>query len=370
MKRTSRTMQSEWETFAVSRRVLVRYWKNDESRWSLYFENDPIVRVPLHELSRRHAKEWLRRMLGRGLAPATVKAAKVLATLFCDYLLDELELIAANPFVKLKVPRVAGAKRTQATWTVLYPDEQLALLDEVRDEEYHFVAFALHSGLRLSEIINLHKSDIDLDAGIVTVRRSKGGLLPKSGEPRHVPLIGLAWQAARSALETSRSVWAFPSPRTGKKRYDGKQPHEWRLWLRAAGLKRRVRFHDLRHTCATSLLAGWWGRTWKLKEVQQIMGHAQQSTTERYAHLLDDTLFKAGRETAGLDPTALVSQRSESSVVAFGSRDPIKGYATLALKRLHGRPKAHWAGKKAAVPARCWTRVGVEFWGGSKGRAA
>jgi hypothetical protein len=57
------TMASRWEEFALSRRSLVRDWKGEESRWSLYFENDPIAQVPFTELHRRHAKAWLGRMV-------------------------------------------------------------------------------------------------------------------------------------------------------------------------------------------------------------------------------------------------------------------------------------------------------------------
>jgi integrase len=52
-----------------------------------------------------------------------------------------------------------------------------------------------------------------------------------------------------------------------------------------AGITRRVRFHDLRHTCASSLVAGWWGRAWRLEEVKAILGHGSVTMTERYAHL-------------------------------------------------------------------------------------
>ncbi len=375
------TMASEWERFAISRRKLVRYSKNDESIWGLYFERDPIASVPFPELARKHAKAWLLRMLARGLSAQTIRNAMVLARVFCADLL-ELELIEANPFAGLKLPKTAGANRTHDGWTVLDPDEQLALLDLVSDEEYHFVAFALHTGMRLSEIINLKVEDIDLDAGIVTVRRSKGGLRPKGGKFRKVPLIGLAIQAATWATECARGEYAFPSPRTGEKRYDGRPPHGWRSWLKAASFKRRVRFHDLRHTCATALLAGWWGRVWTLKEVQQMLGHAQQSTTERYAHMLDETVIKAGEGTAGLNPTAWGDAPKGSSPadssVRFGNRGATSVLHDLALRRLHKRPTALWKGSKSrgAVSApRRVRRVDVEFskhgfWAGRKSRVA
>ncbi len=318
-------------------------------------------------------------MISRGLAPQTIKNAMNLARVYCAELVEN-EMLDVNPFLGLKLPKAVGSERVGDGWTVLDPDEQLDLLDQVSDDEYHFVAFGLGTGLRLSEIINLKLEDIDLESWTVTVRRSKGGKRTKGGKVRLVPLIGIARQAAVAAVEHATRVgceYAFPSPRTGRKRFDGRQPFGWKLWLKSAGFKRRVRFHDLRHTCATALLAGWWGRTWTLKEVQQIMGHAQQSTTERYAHMLDETVLKAGAETAGLDPTAWGnepgSRRSASSKVGFGTPRVIQGFQRVAIRRRFNRPALHWAGSKSRgvkIEPRRWARVGVEFWGGRKSSVA
>lgn len=72
-----------------------------------------------------------------------------------------------------------------------------------------------------------------------------------------------------------------------------RHPKAWRSWLAAAGIKRRVRWHDLRHTCATALLAGWWGRKWTLDEVAKMLGHGSTQVTERYARKLNETLEQA-----------------------------------------------------------------------------
>lgn len=72
----------------------------------------------------------------------------------------------------------------------------------------------------------------------------------------------------------------------------------WHKWVEAAGIKRRIRWHDLRHTCATSLLAGWWGgRKWTLDEVCGYLGHSSVKVTERYARKLGETQAKAVSET-------------------------------------------------------------------------
>jgi integrase len=62
---------------------------------------------------------------------------------------------------------------------------------------------------------------------------------------------------------------------------------------RAAGLERIGDWHDLRHTCATSLLEGWWGVAWRLEDVQRLLGHRSRTTTEKYCHLRGDAVFRA-----------------------------------------------------------------------------
>jgi integrase len=62
-------------------------------------------------------------------------------------------------------------------------------------------------------------------------------------------------------------------------------------------VKRHVRFHDLRHTCASHLVSGSWGRAWTLEEVAKHLGHSSSAVTRRYAHLCPEGLARAVRET-------------------------------------------------------------------------
>ncbi|AGP36449.1 hypothetical protein BE04_41555 [Sorangium cellulosum] len=60
--------------------------------------------------------------------------------------------------------------------------------------------------------------------------------------------------------------------------------------LAAAGIPRPVRWHDLRHRCARSLVAGWWGRRWTLEGVREHLGHTSIASTHRYAHLSETAM--------------------------------------------------------------------------------
>jgi integrase len=207
------------------------------------------------------------------------------------------ELLEANPAKDVKVHRAAKASAKDPLDGILAPLEQQALIAAVPELERPVVVFALCTGLRQSEQWWLRWEDVFPDH--VLVRRSAGGLPPKNGKPRRVPLLPAA-RAALDALRGRRSPWVFPA-RRGARRQNGKPPRGWSSWLAKAKIDRPVRWHDLRHTCATSLLAGWWsgGQGWSLPAVSKLLGHSSVQVTERYARKLDSTLSEAVANTAG-----------------------------------------------------------------------
>ena len=65
-------------------------------------------------------------------------------------------------------------------------------------------------------------------------------------------------------------------------------------WWRRAGIRARVRFHDLRDTCASHLLSGSWGEPWTLEHVSAHLGHSDPKVTaQRYAHLTPEARRRA-----------------------------------------------------------------------------
>jgi hypothetical protein len=105
----------------------------------------------------------------------------------------------------------------------------------------------------------------------------------------------------------------FPTQR-GARRV--KAPKLWPALRRRAGISRRVRWHDLRHTCASSLVAGWWGRTWALIEVCALLGHSSVAVTELYAHLAPDVVRTAARGTGG-GPLRSITGGKNANLQAF-----------------------------------------------------
>jgi integrase len=148
----------------------------------------------------------------------------------------------------------------------------------------------------------------------VIVRFGARGLPTKSNKLRRVPLIPQAVDVMRRWLELLPTYapdnplgLAFPTP-SGCRRDRGKL-YGFHEHLKKAGIRRPVRWHDLRHTCASSLVAGWWGKPWRLEEVRDLLGHSSVEVTERYAHLAGSVLQETANQTRGLAPAQLRSKR-------------------------------------------------------------
>jgi integrase len=210
------------------------------------------------------------------------------------------ELISQNPALGIKLPK---ENRVDEGWSVLSLDELARVLEAAPIPERYMIEVAAWTGMRLGELCALETSDVHLDAAVphIVVRYGAAGHKPtKSGRPRTIPLVQPAIEAFRkwttaceSWVEWKRHL-VFPTKR-GYHR--SKPPKEWRKWLRASGVFRRVRWHDLRHTCASFLLSGAVGRRWSMAELKEMLGHASVTTTERYAHFARSALFDAARES-------------------------------------------------------------------------
>ena len=89
------------------------------------------------------------------------------------------------------------------------------------------------------------------------------------------------------------------------------------------GITRKVRFHDLRHTCASHLVMGTWGRRWSIEEVSKFLGHSDIQVTQRYAHL-------AASQTAAYMPLLSAAAPSSPNPSTAPPAGPQAGPSTLA----------------------------------------
>jgi integrase len=194
-------------------------------------------------------------------------------------------LVPGNVALGVRVPRIA---ETEDTWTFLDATEVSSLLAlSLKDENRAVLTVAIYTGLRGGELWGLRWSDVRTtgDRPELHVRRSYRGPT-KGGRTRHVPLLAPALEALRTWKAAKPGVGealVFPSA-SGGCHHEG---HEagLRTALQKIGVDRRVRFHDLRHTCASHLVMGTWTAPMRLEDVREWLGHSTTAMTERYAHL-------------------------------------------------------------------------------------
>jgi len=179
---------------------------------------------------------------------------------------------------------------------VLTLDESRRLLEAARDTEcYEIMLIALTTGMRQGEILALQWRDVDLDRGTLTVQATldfdADGVAirkpPKCGKPRVVDLPATTLDAlrARKLTQRPRSDWIFTDKSGNPLHKEGMLRYQFRRALIAVELATEeesfVRFHDLRHTHATQLLAA----GCNVKVVQERLGHASaKMTLDVYGH--------------------------------------------------------------------------------------
>jgi integrase len=168
---------------------------------------------------------------------------------------------------------------------VFSPEEVWALVRAAGSEQDAAIFLtAAFTGLRRGELIALRWRDVDFSGSVLRVRASyAGGALtaPKSGKVRSVPLApevaGALARLSRRSEQTGEDDLVFPGE-FGEFSDGSALRRRYTAALARAGL-RQLRFHDLRHTFGTRMIAK--ADIWR---VQEWMGHADVQTTMRYLH--------------------------------------------------------------------------------------
>jgi integrase len=133
------------------------------------------------------------------------------------------------------------------------------------------VTIALHTGMRLGEILNLRHRDLDFRSGLILIPNSK------NGEPRHIPMDAAVTSLLNEYPHHSNSELVFAN-KAGDKLSAIR--NSFTAACERSGIV-NLHFHDLRHTFASHwMMAG--GDLYVLKD---ILGHKSIVMTQRYAHL-------------------------------------------------------------------------------------
>ncbi len=221
----------------------------------------------------------------KGLSAKTVRNLNQIISSAMKLAIQQ-KLISSNPADGCALPRIEHKEMK-----TLPADHLAAFLNEAkRTGTFELYYIDLATGLRRGELLGLKWQDIDLDSGVIHVRRQVGRI---DGKVQEAPLktknayrnISIGADAVsilreKKKQDGGRSEYVFPSPTGGPMSPDSVLKMLHRV-LERAGLP-ELRFHDLRHTFATLALQN----GVDIKTVSGMLGHFSAGfTLDTYAHV-------------------------------------------------------------------------------------
>jgi len=264
---------------SLSKNTIVSY-RHDLRKYIKYLEGHKIA--SLSNTSTKHITEFMFSLKDAGLSSTSIARNLAAIKVFYRFLLRERILkvdptsILDSPKLWKRIPDVLSLPEIEA----LIGAANLRQNQGIRDRAILELMYA--TGLRASELVSLKSSDLNLDVGFLRC-------LGKGSKERIVPLGKEAIVCVQRYLEKARPKLlkgSSDSPilflsRLGKKI---SRQSLWKLikrYARIARIKKDIRPHTLRHSFATHLLE----RGADLRSVQEMLGHADISTTQIYTHV-------------------------------------------------------------------------------------
>ncbi|HEU5136154.1 MAG TPA: tyrosine recombinase XerC [Steroidobacteraceae bacterium] len=230
------------------------------------------------KIDSQHVRVFAARAHAGGLSPRSVQRRLSAVRGFFHYLLRE-RLVASNPALDIRAPK--AARRLPGTLDVDQLDQLLDIPPEdalaVRDKAIMELFYS--SGLRLDELVGLDIAHLDLPDRTVRV-------LGKGRKTRVLPVGRKAIEALQTWLRDRAGLADADEPALFVGRNGARLKHravQLRIayWARRKGLPSHVHPHLFRHSFATHLLES----SKDLRGVQELLGHADISTTQIYTHL-------------------------------------------------------------------------------------
>lgn len=257
----------------------------DQNRFDKHLEKsfggrDPKEIIPLDV-------DRLRVFLGKKYAPATVRNVLELLRRIISF--GHSRQLCGGLGFKIKMPPVDNV-RTEA----LSQSELKALLKTLNKEVVdiqgaNLMKLCLFTGMRRGELLRLQWEDVNFEQGFIRLRNTKGGKMEV------IPLNDSAREVLEDHPRREDSPFVFPG-RRGQQRVDVSKAVN-RLKTKA-GLPKDFRaLHGLRHSYASMLASS--GQV-DLYTLQKLMTHKSPQMVQRYAHLANEALQRAGNVAAGL----------------------------------------------------------------------
>lgn len=243
-------------------------------------------------MTRAHVTSFMMKLKKDGMATTTISRHLAAVKMFHRFLVRE-SLATDDPTNLIETPKML--KRIPAVLTQNEIDAMLHVSPPrgwqgIRDKAIIEIFYA--SGLRVSELADLKLTSINYDIGFVRA-------IGKGSKERIIPVGAKAKDAIKLYLEKSRikvakgadQGYLFLS-RLGKRISRQSVWAVIKSYARLAGIKKVIKPHTLRHTFATHLLE----HGADLRSVQEMLGHADISTTQIYTHVDRERLKAVHKE--------------------------------------------------------------------------
>ncbi|HOO07468.1 MAG TPA: site-specific integrase [Ruminococcus sp.] len=298
------TFFTDWLTAikANSARTTFQCYKRNAERFMQYMGNH-YPDVTLADLNYTHVQSYLNHKMDEGVKGSTVKQYYLALHSAFAYAV-KMEMLTQHPMDKMIVPR---ADRHEA---VFYNEDELNELFEVfKGHKLELIVhIAAYYGLRRCEILGLKWDSIDFKKKTLSIERKVVSDYDENGQPKLVVETRLKTNSTRRTLPLIPHIEEMllekqemdkRYKKLGGKNYDtefegficcdpyGKLispntvTHDFHDVIKKKGLK-MLRFHDLRHSCASLLLAN----DIPMKAIQEWLGHATFNITANlYSHL-------------------------------------------------------------------------------------
>ncbi|OXS71250.1 site-specific tyrosine recombinase XerD [Priestia filamentosa] len=259
----------------------IESYKRDLVKYDEYLKKVETV-SSFEEVTREHIIAFMRYMMENGKSSKTIARHVASIRSFHQFLLRE-HIMDKDPSVHIETPQV---ERTLPK--VLSPDEVEALLT-APDESTPFgkrekamLELLYATGIRVTELMNLNVEDVHMTMGFVRC-------IGKGDKERIVPMGKMASEALQKYIEESRSKLLKRNQKEEALflNHHGRRLTRQGFWkilkklALSAQIEKELTPHTLRHSFATHLLEN--GAD--LRAVQEMLGHADISTTQIYTHV-------------------------------------------------------------------------------------
>lgn len=277
-------MRSAVQRFAVYLQDVKKTAKNtqlsyerDLRKMADYFEENGIERA--EEITSEDLEAYLAYMQEQGKRPSTLSRSIASIKAFFQFLVEE-GTIPENPASSLKAPKVE--KRLPAVLSLEDVDALLAQPSGVSDKEIRdkaMLELLYATGIRVSELLALKVSDLNLKKGYV--------LVSASGRDRVIPITKAAKKSLDVYLKNVRGRMVSEDTQLLFVNCSGKAMSRQGFWkiikyyAKRAGIEADITPNTLRHTFAAHLV----NNGANIHAVQEMMGHADFSSTQRYAKI-------------------------------------------------------------------------------------